>query len=721
MGYEPFLIAPYSSGLSTETKPWLLPADAFQRLLNAYIHHGVTYKRAGIQEFGELVHFYDDILGITATNPLVVALNALAAPASGTRIQINSAAGGSFSSINGIEYTVANPIAGFFNLRQADGTLVNSVGFGVYTPLSGDASIFPELPVMGLRTFVNDGNERLLLGMNTRRACLFDAVSESFTPLDLADIFPSGDNTKFFASATYGRTDAFPNPTIFFTNNIDNIRYYQTGITTAALVPDVNPTGAAVTVSTCRFLFSIKLRLLLLDTVENGTRYGQRMRWCRAGNPAATGSNWDQVIPGNGGFVDAPTSENIISAKQLQDSIIVQFTNSVWMVRATSDPSLPFRWDKINDFRASDSPYGTIGHDRYVISLGKRGIVACDGVEVKRIDDKIQNFIVNEVNTSYFSQVYSERNYANRRSWTLYPSADNEATTSDKALIRTEEEGAWSIYDVVTKFSDGTDVNMSCLGFGEVSKDYAWEDFDGTQDGGPDNSWEQFASETWSSFFIEANAEVFLGGDQRGRVLYLEKDGDDLGEPIACEIVSAGWNPYKEKGMTCQMGYVDLYLDADINTEFLVEFFADDIVNPYASQTINCLPNLGYIADIQNISLTSPCAVTAYSHGLSSGNEVFIYGVNGTIELSGGPYIVTRVDDNNITLDGVDATAFTAYTSGGQIVEREFDNVRCWKRAYAGGKGYQHYIRITNSGIDDQLAIHAYQPWFQPASKRMIG
>ena len=258
---------------------------------------------------------------------------------------------------------------------------------------------------------------------------------------------------------------------------------------------------------------------------------------------------------------------------------------------------------------------------------------------------------------------------------------------------------------------------MSCLGFGEVDVDLAFQDFTGALD----FSYNQFANEVWSSYYIEAKSEIFLGGDQKGRVLFLEKDGDDMGEPISFEVVSAGWNPYKEKGIQAQLGYVDFYVDADEDTEFTVEFYADDIDTPYASQTLNCLPNLGFIADIQLITLNNPVEVTADSHGLTTGDEVFIYNLNGADEITGGPYTVTVVDENTFTLDGVDGTGFTAYVSGGQVVQREFENTKCWKRAYAGGKGYLHYIRITNSGTDDVLRFNAFMPWFRPSGTRMIG
>jgi hypothetical protein len=664
VSYQPFLIANYATGIDNEAQPWLLPVDAFQLLLDGYIHHGVLSKRSGIQLFGQLVH---------------------------------------------------------------------------------SGGVTPELPVMGIKQFIDTNNALQLLAFDTERACIYNSGTQTFDPLDLADIF-NGSASSFINSAAFGKTGSFATSTFFFTNfngdtslSISPIRTFTTGATTAQFVPDTTPTASTRNyVIAAQFIFAFRQRLLLLNTVESdtlpagtpptgsGTNYTQRMRWSRANNPAASGSNWDQITPGNGGFVDAPTSESIIGAKQLQDMIIVHFTYSVWAIKPTADPALPFRWEKINSFRACDAPYANIAHDRYVVSFGKRGIVATDSVEVQRVDNRIEKFMMQEINADFIERMYSERNFTERRSWTLYPAATNdvnsatttEPETSNRALIRTEEEGAWSIYRVATKDLDPTDgTNMSCLGFGEVDFDLAFNDFTGSMD----FSFNQFGDQTWSSYYVQAQSEIFLGGDQKGRVLFLEKDGDDMGEPISFEVVSAAWNPFKDKGIQAQLGYVDFYVDADTDTNFTVEFYADDIDTPYTSQTLNCLPSLGFIADVQLVTLSNPVQITADSNGLETGDEIFIYNLNGADELTGGPYTVTVIDGNNFTLDGVDGTAFSTYISGGQIVEREFENTKCWKRAYAGGKGYLHYIRITNSGTDDVLRFNAFMPWFRPAGTRMIG
>jgi hypothetical protein len=654
MSYEPFLIAPYTSGLETDTQPWLLPKDAFQSIVNGYIHHGVLFKRGGIQ---------------------------------------------------------------------------------LVTTLSNN------LPVMGIKNFINSAGVKTILGFDTIRAYLYDETTQTFSVRDAADIFDRGESA-FVNAVGVGRTISFTTPTLYFTNfsgvnpaNVNPMRSYAGGANTTVFTPDSTPAPAGTRnyILAAQYIFYFRNRLVLLNTVEganlpvgiqgNGTQFAQRVRWSKNYDPTV----WDQNVPGNGGFADAPTSDQIVGATQLQDLIIVQFTNSVWALKPLNDPAAPFRWEKINSFRACEAPYANIGHDRYVISFGVRGVVATDSVEVQRIDQKIDQFIVNNVNLDFIARMYSERDYTNRRSWTLFPSSvsptqgtTTEPETSNRALIRSEEEGAWSVYNVETK--DGADyVNMSCLGYIFSSIDAAWQNFDGTDPLYPDWSWEEFGDRDWNSYFTQAQAELFVAGDQNGRILSLENGGTDLGEDISFDVVSAAWNPYKEKGVQAQLGYVDFYVDADTDTQFTVEFYVDDIDFPYATQTLDCLPNLGFIADIFDIVLNNPVEVEAPSHGLTTGNEVFIYNLNGAGDLTGGPYTVTVVDEDNLTLDGVDGTAFSPYVSGGTIVEREFNNTKCWKRAYAGGKGYQHFIRITNSGSDDILQFNAFMPWFRPASTRIIG
>jgi hypothetical protein len=666
--YTPYLISAFTTGLDTVIQPWILPQDAFTEIVNAYLYKGVIIKRSGMVKFGTMIY---------------------------------------------------------------------------------DPDVVGTLPIMGIKTFVDTNNASQLLIFDTKRAAIFNQGTQTFDPLDTVDIF-NGSVSSFINSASFGRTGSFPTSTFYFTNfngdtsvPISPMRSFTTGTTTNEFLPDSQPPSVSATrnyIVAAQFIFAFRQRLLVLNTVEStvapvgtppigsGTNFSQRLRWSRAGNPADSGENWNEITPGNGGFVDAPTSEQMISATLLSDCIVVKFTNSVWVIEPTSDPALPFRWVRINSFRACEAPYADIEYDRYVVSFGKRGIVACDRNEVVRVDERIANFMSDAINDEAFGQMYSARNFNLLHSLTLYPSSSvnfdilENPQTSNFALVRTDEDNGYSIYTAYV-FDEDSDsyINMSTLGYAETSRDYAFQDFIAAND--LDISFSQAAEATWGSGFFQSGDEKFIGGDQIGRVLFLEEGGDDLGNPIDLTIMSASWNPYKDQGLQCQMGYVDFYVDSDQDTFFTVEFFCDDIVTPYAIQTMNCLPNLGYLGDIINIipDTVEDVDINVAQHGLSTGDQVYIYNLDSMQELTGGPYTITVIDDDTFSLDGINASSFSFYEGGGQISLRAYNNNKTWKRAYAGGKGYEHYIRITNSGIDDNLRINAIMPWFKPSGNRMIG
>jgi hypothetical protein len=68
---------------------------------------------------------------------------------------------------------------------------------------------------------------------------------------------------------------------------------------------------------------------------------------------------------------------------------------------------------------------------------------------------------------------------------------------------------------------------------------------------------------------------------------------------------------------------------------------------------------------ITDATQANPCQITSISHGLVNGSVVQINNVGGMIELNGHSYVITVIDSNNFTLNGVNSTNYTAYTSGG--------------------------------------------------------
>lgn len=62
----------------------------------------------------------------------------------------------------------------------------------------------------------------------------------------------------------------------------------------------------------------------------------------------------------------------------------------------------------------------------------------------------------------------------------------------------------------------------------------------------------------------------------------------------------------------------------------------------------------------------NPCQVTTgAAHGFSTGNVIDFASVGGMTQLNTGTYTITVVSPTVFTLDGIDATAFGVYTTGG--------------------------------------------------------
>lgn len=106
-------------------------------------------------------------------------------------------------------------------------------------------------------------------------------------------------------------------------------------------------------------------------------------------------------------------------------------------------------------------------------------------------------------------------------------------------------------------------------------------------------------------------------------------------------IQTKDFNPFQTKGLQAKLSYIDMLMD----------------VNPTPTGT-----------SISGATQSNPCQITSTAHGLSSGQQIYIFGVGGMTQLNTSQvYTVTVVDANNFTIN-VNSTNFSAYTGGGAWV-----------------------------------------------------
>lgn len=600
------------------------------------------------------------------------------------------------------------------NVHIQHGYLQKRNGYTLFATLSGGTR------VLGIWRYVQSDGSKETLAFDTTTAYLYNSVSQSFGALEQntganTTIFNSGE-TDYIWSVNWqysGSTNA-----LYFTNGkawdgvadpnaLNGIRFYpgSGGNTkTGLLTPS---TGGGNTLYGGKLLFTLGQRLIVLYTYENsgaGTNsFPQRARWCAKQNV----TNWDDTVGGGGDFADAATGDQIISAQALQNQIIVFFTNSVWSLLATSDPNKAFRWVRLNNFRACDGKMASVAYDRTVKALGIRGITSTDGSQTKRIDSRIQDFTYDIINIAQFEKVFCFRSYETTRWWTLF--SKNESEENNGVLIYDDDSQAFTFYDI----------NFTCLGYGNAALDYGLDDFSVANN--LDYSLNDMGDDTLIDWYWDQNQDIVLAGDTSGNIYQADLSAKDNGSDINASFTSAGWNPFQTEGREAQMVFVDLYVDTDKETTGTVEFYKNDEVTPYATQAITFLPNLNYVASISDISRANPVNVEAPQHGLTTGDPVYIYGVTGMEEInSGNGNVITVVDEDNITLDGVDSSAFSAYEGSGAIYLKEFYQTKSWIRAYGGGIGYLHWIKVELSGGNRPFRIHALKPAFRPRGKRTI-
>jgi hypothetical protein len=584
-------------------------------------------------------------------------------------------------------------------------------------------------PITGFAGYVTTASgTKIYLAFDTISAYRYDGVNKIFNKMTPNTIF-NGNQTDYISSTIWYSTAISTTANrLYFTNGlpfaggVNGIYYYEGGNTVTLLDPTATP-PAPDSPYGAKILLSLGQRLIALHTYEGGglTQYPQRARWCAKQNP----ENWDDSQAGGGGYVDAATSEQIISAQTLQNQIIVYFTDSVWTLLPTSDPDRSFRWKKLNSFRSCGSRNGSIGYDTHIRALGNRGITATDGNNTQRIDKRISDFTVNNISQTYFSSVICERDYNNRRWWTLYN--DGRGAVEDEnnsVLIYDDDSGAYSTYSL----------KLNALGYGNDGDSYTLDIFVSPAWPSPyilggDIRLRDFnKGETLQSYFVNPGIEKFIGGDYEGYIYNLEQGNTDVigGEQVSIQgtFSTAAWNPFKDEGKEALFSYIDFYISTSLGATATVDFFKNTELSPYKSENFDFSPDLDFVTIITGVSKDNPETVTAPQHGLSTGHQIYIYLVKGMVQINSGqeatPYTVTVVDENTFTLDGIDSTLFDTYTTDGGIYLLPFFETKTWIRVFGGGIGFQHSIGLTTSGEDAPIRIHAFKPHFEPKGTRLI-
>jgi hypothetical protein len=114
--------------------------------------------------------------------------------------------------------------------------------------------------------------------------------------------------------------------------------------------------------------------------------------------------------------------------------------------------------------------------------------------------------------------------------------------------------------------------------------------------------------------------------------------------------------------------------------------------------TVQVGTTVGSAINITAISLTNPCRVTlAAVTGLNKGDVLTFAAIVGTTQMNGNNYVIQYIEPTTkiVTLANLDATGFTAYTSGGTATPVQWTKVAN-VRSYNGFDGSASEIDRTN-------------------------
>jgi hypothetical protein len=449
-------------------------------------------------------------------------------------------------------------------------------------------------------------------------------------------------------------------------------------------------------IDTALHLFQFKDRLVVLFPTENGTFFGHRIRISGTG---AFGDVFTSDAIG-AGFIDIPDETFISSSDFNRDDLLIFTYNALWTLKYTQNDVVPFALDRLDDTRGSAAPYCSITYLNRTNAVSPTGFIITDGYSVERADDKIPDYSYNQIDQDNFALCFAGSVDTDRDHYLLHPSPGE--VKSDRILVTNYEEDNYSIYRIP----------LSCMGNYIVSFDVTWNDLSIYP------TWDALANVygNWNSFAYSKGGPVSIGGGHEGQIFRLNDietedypvriwditviDDETLqvttdfqnyqiGDYIVIEAVS-GMTEVNNK----QAPVVDVlspytfnlridttkfssYTEGGVASKTIVFDCKTKKFNPFANQDkkVSCGWIYFYVSttgtdltinkEILNATQSDPCTLNVPGHGYKTGDQIYIDGVQGMTELNGLFYYVTVIDSDNISLNGIDSSGFTAYSSAG--------------------------------------------------------
>lgn len=522
MSYQSNLIQPFTIGQETDVEPHIIPDSAFEYLRNMHLYRGRLRRKFGYTNLGRLqIVLTGQALGnfaVPSGNINIFAVLGIAGTIIPGTVTVTHAISGNYvdTTIQDGNLRLAGVISGIINYATGiiSLDLPNPTAIGAVTITFTYAKC---LPVMGLpnRELIALNFEELL-AFDTRDAFLWNTATNRFNLITPAAGGWTGSDSDFFWSCNYWKIGS--NNLLWVSNNVanDRIRYYAGGGAAGwtTIIPQLNA-GNTRRLYTCLLMFAYRNRLVCLNTQEFDTatgvltNYQSRARWCWNGDPTDA-TKWGDDVVGLGNYNDAPTTERIITAKFIKDTLVVGFERSTWSLKYTGNETLPFIWERVNVDLGCESTNSSVVFDNFMLQVGDKGISAANAYNVERIDLKVPN-LVTEIHNDLSGEerVHGIRDFNWQMVYWTYPTASFDKTTyrkiyPDSIIAYNYYEQAFSTYDA----------SFTCFGRYQPANDLMWQDC-------TDRNWASFNA-FWNSGQIQSMYPSIVAGNQVGFVHRIE-------------------------------------------------------------------------------------------------------------------------------------------------------------------------------------------------------
>lgn len=475
--YVPWKITGPTAGLVKNREEFLLPDDAYPVLQNAYVWRERIKRKQGCELLGRLQRNFTAVsIGNSPASTLWSSapdsIFSLVTPAiTDTNKEIIP---GSVILTDGTD-TFTDQGNGIL-IRTPGNTTNNSINYinGRFilnrsvagaNPFTASFSYAPGYPVMGCRVREDNNSQ-------TNESVFFDQVyayNFNTTINSFEEFLPgttwTGSNSQFFWTTNYWiDKDNFK---IFWaTNNKDPIRYTngQPATNWIDFAPQINLAGTLLV--NALIMIPFRGRMVAFNVSEGninpGRPFTNRIRWAAIGTPfttvnaivtAVNVNAWRDDIRGQGGFLDIPTSEDIVAVGFVRDNLVIYCETSTWQLRYTGRSIAPFQIEKVNSELGALSTFSIVQFDTSLVGFGSRGIVECDSYKSNLIDIKIPDLVFEyQYENEGPTRVQAIRDFQKRLAYWTFPSVPSDSDLTggifpDQRLVYNYENDSWALFN----------------------------------------------------------------------------------------------------------------------------------------------------------------------------------------------------------------------------------------------------------------------------------